>query len=117
MKFTNKTYNLAKYVCLIGLPALATFVAAMGAIWHLDHTDQLVKTIIAFNVLASSLIVVKGVQYNNSDDRFDGVVDVVRTPPGQPDQIINVGLKNGIAVDAANGELNLKVQNHQQDAA
>ena len=41
---SNKTYDVLKWVCLIGLPALAALVAAVGEIWHIPNVTQIVLT-------------------------------------------------------------------------
>lgn len=106
MRFNNQTYDVLKYIALIGLPAIATFVAAIGAIWDLNNTDLVVKSIIAFNVLFSSLIVVKGIQYGNSESRFDGMIDPYYANGVANDEVLNI-----TNVRAAEGkkELVLKV--------
>lgn len=77
MKINNKVYDFLKYLAVVGLPALATFVFTVGPIWDFSHVDQIAKTIVAINTLLGALILLNQVKYNNSDERFDGVIDPV----------------------------------------
>lgn len=63
---TNKLYDVLKYLCLIGLPALATLVAALGAIWGIPNCDKIVLTINAVALFIGALIGVSSAQYAKS---------------------------------------------------
>ena len=52
----NKAYAWAKWIGLIALPALATFVGVVGTVWGWPHTDAIVTTINAVGVLVGALI-------------------------------------------------------------
>lgn len=59
----NKTYILpsavyawAKWLGLIALPAIATFIGVVGAVWGWPNTDAIVTTINAIGVLVGALI-------------------------------------------------------------
>lgn len=60
---SNKTYDVLKWVCLIGLPALAALVAAVGEIWHIPNVTQIVLTINAVAAFLGTLIGVSCAQY------------------------------------------------------
>ena len=64
----NSTYDVLKWVCLIALPALATLVAALGAIWGIPHCEQIVLTINAVALFIGALIGVSSAQYNKSHE-------------------------------------------------
>lgn len=49
-------YQLAKWLGLIALPALATFIGVVGPVWAWPHTDAIVTTINAIGVLVGALI-------------------------------------------------------------
>lgn len=65
---SNRAYDILKYVCLIGLPAVATLVSALGAIWGLPYTEKIVLTINAVALFIGALIGVSSAQYNKSHD-------------------------------------------------
>ena len=64
---SNRVYDILKYVCLIGLPALATLVAALGAIWGIPHCEQIVLTINAVALFIGALIGVSCQQYKERE--------------------------------------------------
>lgn len=51
-----KAYAILKWVGLIAMPALATFVGVVGTVWAWPHTDAIVTTINAIGVLVGALI-------------------------------------------------------------
>lgn len=63
MKMTNKTYNVLKWIALILLPALATFYAAIAAVWGLPYTEQVVGTITAVDTLLGTLLKISADKY------------------------------------------------------
>lgn len=65
---TNKLYDVLKYLCLIGLPALATLVAALGAIWGIPNCDKIVLTINAVALFIGALIGVSSAQYRKTNE-------------------------------------------------
>ena len=63
MKMTNKTYDILKWIALILLPALATFYAAVAAVWGLPYTEQVVGTITAVDTLLGTLLKISSDKY------------------------------------------------------
>ena len=63
MKMTNKTYDILKWIALILLPALATFYAAIAAVWGLPYTEQVVGTITAVDTLLGTLLKISSDKY------------------------------------------------------
>lgn len=53
---TSKAYGVLKWVGLIAMPALATFVGVLGTVWHWTDTDAIVTTLNAVGVLIGALI-------------------------------------------------------------
>ena len=49
MKFSNKTYDILKYIAQIVLPALGTLYFALASIWGLPYGEQIVGTITAID--------------------------------------------------------------------
>ena len=64
MKLPDKVYNVLKWVCIIVLPALATFYFTLAQIWGLPYAEQICGTITAVDLLLGALIGVSTVQYN-----------------------------------------------------
>nr|DAH20933.1 MAG TPA: holin [Caudoviricetes sp.] len=63
MKLTNRTYDILKWIALILLPALATFYAAIAAVWGLPYTEQVVGTITAVDTLLGTLLKISADKY------------------------------------------------------
>lgn len=63
MKMTNRTYDILKWIALILLPALATFYAAIAAVWGLPYTEQVVGTITAVDTLLGTLLKISSDKY------------------------------------------------------
>jgi hypothetical protein len=68
MKMTNKTYDILKWIALILLPALATFYAAIAAVWGLPYTEQVVGTITAVDTLLGTLLKISSDNYKKQED-------------------------------------------------
>lgn len=58
----NKTYDILKWIALVGLYAVATFVNGLGEIWSIPMTDEIVKTI---NLIGTVLGIVLGISNVN----------------------------------------------------
>ena len=52
----SKAYGILKWVGLIAMPAIATFLGVVGTVWGWPHTDAIVTTINAVGVLVGALI-------------------------------------------------------------
>lgn len=68
MKMTNKTYDILKWIALILLPALATFYAAIAAVWGLPYTEQVVGTITAVDTLLGTLLKISSDNYKKQEE-------------------------------------------------
>lgn len=62
----SKAYSILKWVGLIAMPALATFVGVVGTVWAWPHTDAIVTTINAVGVLVGALIGVSQAKANTN---------------------------------------------------
>lgn len=59
----NKTYDILKRVALIIIPALATFVNAVGIVWGVPYTNEATATITAFGVFLGAAIGIGSANY------------------------------------------------------
>lgn len=64
--FSDKLYNILKYLAMIALPALALFTQTIFAIWGLPYGEQISATIVAINALLGALIGISTIGYNRS---------------------------------------------------
>ena len=68
MKLPDKIYTVLKYLAIIGLPALATFIAALFKLWDIPYGDQIAQTITLVATLIGALICVSTIAYNKNKD-------------------------------------------------
>jgi len=67
MKFKNKTYDILKTICLVILPALATFYGSLGKIWSFPMTEQVVLTITALDTFLGACLGISNVNYKKQN--------------------------------------------------
>lgn len=60
---TNKTYDILKYVALLIMPSLATFVNAVGIVWGIPHTNEVTATITALGVFLGAALGISSKNY------------------------------------------------------
>lgn len=59
----NQTYDILKRVALIIIPALATFVNAVGIVWGVPYTTEATATITAFGVFLGAALGISSANY------------------------------------------------------
>ena len=64
MKFPDKLYIVLKWICLVVLPACSTFLFAIGGIFNIPCTEQIVGVIAAVTTLIGALIGISTSTYN-----------------------------------------------------
>lgn len=64
--FSDKVYDVLKWIAIIALPALAPFVRGMCNVWNIPYGDQIGDTICLLNSLLGALICVSTVGYQRS---------------------------------------------------
>jgi hypothetical protein len=67
MKLSNQVYDILKYVVLIALPAIITFVNIVGVQLGYDMTTTIV-ILTAFNTLLGTLIGISSIKYNKENE-------------------------------------------------
>lgn len=60
---SNRTYDLLKWLALLGLPALATLVATLGELWGMPHRLEIVGTVTAIDAFLGSALGIKSKTY------------------------------------------------------
>lgn len=68
MKLNNKVYDILKWIAIIVLPALATFITVVFPHWGIPYGDPLAKTITALGVFLGAILMVSNATYNKDDD-------------------------------------------------
>ena len=69
MKFTNKVYDVVKWIVVIALPAIAAAYRALGGVWHVPYAEQVVTTINILATFLGALICVSTVNYNKDEKK------------------------------------------------
>lgn len=72
MTFNNKVYNVLKWIALILLPALSTFVMSLGDIWGIPYKEPIALTITAVDTFLGALLAISSASYKG-----EGVLYVV----------------------------------------
>lgn len=72
---TNKTYDILKHIALIVIPALATFVNAVGIVWGFPHANEVTATITALGVFLGAAL---GISSNNYTPETHGNLVVTK---------------------------------------
>lgn len=68
MKLDNKTYDILKWIVLIFLPALVTFITTVGQSFNADWLLPVVTVMTAFTTFLGTLVGVSSVNYNGDND-------------------------------------------------
>lgn len=69
----NKVYDILKWVCMVGLPALATLWFALGKIWGFPYLAEIEATIIAIDTFLGAVLGISSINYNNKlSDKVGG---------------------------------------------
>lgn len=72
MIFSNKTYDIMKYVAIIFMPALATLVGTIGiALGYPQVTGVIVTVITAFGGFIGSLVGLSSKSYNQNNQSVE----------------------------------------------
>ena len=64
MKFSNKTYDVLKFIAQIILPAAGTLYFALANIWGLPLGEEVVGTITAVDAFLGAVLGISTAQYN-----------------------------------------------------
>ena len=61
--FSNKTYDILKFIAQIVLPAIGTLYFALASIWGLPYGEQIVGTITAVDAFLGAVLGISTAQY------------------------------------------------------
>lgn len=63
--FTNKIYDVLKFLTQVALPAIAVFYAAMAEVWGFPYAQEIPGTIAALVLLLGTLLQISSALYSN----------------------------------------------------
>lgn len=64
MVFSNKVYDILKWIAMVVLPALGTLYFALAGYWGWPYGEQVVGTITAIDTFIGVLLGISTAQYN-----------------------------------------------------
>lgn len=75
----KKFYDVLKFIAQIALPAAGALYFGLAQIWHLPKAEEVVGTVTVVDTFLGVMLGISTSQYNKSDDKYDGVVEVIET--------------------------------------
>ena len=81
MKFSNKAYDIAKFIAQVVIPALGTFVFALASIFGWNWGDKVVGVLSALDVLLGSVLMISSNQYHKEEEnekKIEKAIDNVK---------------------------------------
>lgn len=67
MKMSNKVYDTLKWIAMLFLPALATLVRVIFAIWSIPYGEEISATIVAINTFLGAVLGISNLNYKETD--------------------------------------------------
>lgn len=64
--FSNKTYDVLKWIAQILLPAIGTLYFVLAGIWHFPYGEEIVGTITAVDTFLGVILGVSTAKYNKT---------------------------------------------------
>lgn len=74
---SNRLYDTLKWIAQILLPAIGALYFGLGDIWNLPKVNEVVGTLTVIDAFLGVLLGASARQYNNSDAKYDGTIDVL----------------------------------------
>lgn len=66
---SNKTYDILKWITLVFLPALTTFVGVILNCFNYESTDIVLTIMIGFDTFLGSLLGISNINYKNNNKK------------------------------------------------
>lgn len=64
----NKLYDILKWVAMLFLPALATLISVVFAVWNIPYGDEISKTIMALDAFLGAILGISHIQYKKEQN-------------------------------------------------
>lgn len=68
MVLPDKVYNILKWIAILVLPAIATFIISIFGIWNIPYGEAISGTIMAVDTLLGAVIGISNVNYNKNKE-------------------------------------------------
>lgn len=59
----NRTFDVLKWICMVGLPALACLWFTVGKIWNFPYLAEIEATIVAVDTFLGALLGISNIRY------------------------------------------------------
>ena len=92
MLLGHKLYEFLKNSAIVILPGVGALYFALSQIWGLPKGEEVVGTVASLNVFLGLIVKAASVSYNNSEAKYDGVINVAVNPDGT--RTADLNLKN-----------------------
>lgn len=106
--FSNGTYDVLKWIALIGLPAFGTLYFGLAEIWGLPYATEVVGTIVVLETFLGVILGISKRNYDNSGQKYDGNLVVDTSSPDR--DLYSLEVETPLEDVADKGELTLKVK-------
>lgn len=67
MKFSDAVYDKLKWLVMLCLPAVATLITAIGAIWDLPGASAIADTVVAINAALAAMLGISTINYQKDN--------------------------------------------------
>jgi len=74
--FSNRMYDVLKYIAIVFLPAAGALYFGLSGIWGLPYGEQVVGTVTVLDTFLGTVLLLSSRSYNNSDAKYDGALVV-----------------------------------------
>ena len=71
MKFSNRTFDILKWIAMFFLPALAILVKTVFAIWNIPYGEEISATIVAINAFLGACLGISTINYQKGQSADD----------------------------------------------
>lgn len=70
MKFVlpDRIFDALRWVCMLCLPAIATLVSTVGAIWSIPYAPEIADTVVAVNAALAMMLGISTINYNKEGE-------------------------------------------------
>lgn len=63
MKFSNRAYDILKWIALVVLPALASLYIGLGQLWNIPYPEQISGTIMLVDAFLGAILGISSINY------------------------------------------------------
>lgn len=72
LKLPDKLYDVLKWLCILGLPALSAMYSRIAAIWGLPFAEQIPATISAVGLFLGTVLGISSAEYKRVQRNVEG---------------------------------------------